>query len=742
MLHIRSNSVDAKAAWFVMSICFAVAVVATSGTRKVQATKPNAVNSGTQRLSMSAPTVGKINGKIIFTSDRQNDRGLKLWTMNADGSNPLQLTDESDRGPNLPSFTHVYDGPVRWSPDGTKVAFRSIRNGDSDEIHAIYLMNPDGSDVHRTVIDSTGIKELPEIGSFNWSPDGTKLVFDVGAHIGIPESKLTTNIFTAGVDGKNLTQLTRDSEVLNGSPDWSPDGSMIAFVSNSQNGAGSKIQVMNTDGSNRRTIASGSSPAWSPDGSKILFVGSGQTGSCDTYICDELYTINSDGSNLAQLTSSPASYAGPRWSPDGKKIVFERWLLRRFATSVGDNGHAIFVMDADGSNQINISNRHLNLPGASTENDFQPDWQPLSAPLNDPPPGVLGFSAPLYCCSPSLEIRVVRSGNLNQAVSCDYQTERHFLVSAPVSLTFAPGETSKTIQVPYDATFPTTVTLSNNAGNATLVGGNRGTTVFSVALNSNPIDYSAFFVRQHYRDFLNRDPDPLGMDFWTNNLEFCGSECQQVRRINTSAAFFLSIEFNETGYLIYRTYKAAYGNLPGRPVPIKLNEFLPDTTEIGAGVIVGQANWPQRLETNKQNFMLELVQRSRFTLAYPGSMTPAQFVDGLFANAEVTPSTAERQAAIDEFAGAITSTNNAARARALRQVAENVTLARQEFNRAFVLMQYFGYLRRDPNSGPDADFSGYDFWLRKLNQFNGNFIDAEMVKAFISSIEYRQRFTL
>jgi len=57
-----------------------------------------------------------------------------------------------------------------------------------------------------------------------------------------------------------------------------------------------------------------------------------------------------------------------------------------------------------------------------------------------------------------------------------------------------------------------------------------------------------------------------------------------------------------------------------------------------------------------------------------------------------------------------------------------------------VLMQYFGYLRRDPNSGPDADFGGYNFWLNKLNSFNGDYIKAEMVKAFISSQEYRQRF--
>ena len=84
----------------------------------------------------------------------------------------------------------------------------------------------------------------------------------------------------------------------------------------------------------------------------------------------------------------------------------------------------------------------------------------------------------------------------------------------------------------------------------------------------------------------------------------------------------------------------------------------------------------------------------------------------------------------------------AARGRALRRVAENPTLTQQEFNRAFVLMQYFGYLRRNPNDAPEPtlDFQGYNFWLEKLKQFNGDFVEAEMVKSFIVSIEYRQRF--
>jgi len=121
-------------------------------------------------------------------------------------------------------------------------------------------------------------------------------------------------------------------------------------------------------------------------------------------------------------------------------------------------------------------------------------------------------------------------------------------------------------------------------------------------------------------------------------------------------------------------------------------------------------------------------------------MTPAQFVDKLFMNAGVTPSVSDRQAAINEFGLTTTTADVAARARALRDVSENSILNSQEFNRAFVLMQFFGYLRRNPNDPQDTDYTGYDFWLTKLNQFNGNFVNAEMVKAFITSSEYRQCF--
>jgi Calx-beta domain-containing protein len=400
-------------------------------------------------------------------------------------------------------------------------------------------------------------------------------------------------------------------------------------------------------------------------------------------------------------------------------------------------------------------------------------------------PGLLQFSQTSYTVSESAEtlsIQVRRTGDLSGPATVDYLTtssaaadfgvtagtanERRDFEKVIGTLYFAPGEAQKSFDIPIiDDTYSggadegaqeTFNIILNNAEGAAVAG--VGAAVVTITDNdstngANPLDNAdaRFVVKQHYYDFLGRYPDQAGWDFWTNDITSCGTNqgCLEVKRINVSASFYLSIEFKETGYLVERIYKTAYGDAAGTstlggtnqlPVPIvRFDEFLADTSQIGQGVIVNRTGWEQLLENNKQAFTWRFVQRSRFLNAYPISLTVAQFVDALFANAGVTPSSAERQAAIDEFAGANPADINA-RSRVLRRVAENASLVQKEFNRAFVLMEYFGYLRRNPNDLPDADHTGYDFWLRKLNQFNGNFIEAEMVKAFLSSFEYRRRF--
>lgn len=252
------------------------------------------------------------------------------------------------------------------------------------------------------------------------------------------------------------------------------------------------------------------------------------------------------------------------------------------------------------------------------------------------------------------------------------------------------------------------------------------------------IDDSDFFVQQQYVDFLSRFPDQSGFAFWQGEINQCGSDavCREVRRINVSGAFFLSIEHQATGFQVIKTYKAAFGNLPGAPVPVRRENFMPEARALANGFIVGEPGWEGVIEANKQAYALAFVGRGDFQTAFPGSMTAAQFVDKLYANGGVTPTAGERNAAIAAF-----GTGNASgRAAALRAVVESASLDTAEKNRAFVLMQYFGYLKRNPNDLPDADFAGYSFWLSKLNEAGGDFVRAEMVKAFISSTEYRTRF--
>ena len=157
-------------------------------------------------------------------------------------------------------------------------------------------------------------------------------------------------------------------------------------------------------------------------------------------------------------------------------------------------------------------------------------------------------------------------------------------------------------------------------------------------------------------------------------------------------------------------------------------------------MVVGQGNWQQLLNANRLAFMNEFVTRAEFVALYPTTDTPTQYVDKLYLHANVTGTQQERLDAIADFGGAATAADTGARARALLRVTQSGDFQARELNRGFVQMQYFGYLRRNPNDPPDGNFNGFNFWVNKLNQFNGDFLQAEMVKAFLSSIEYRQRF--
>ena len=521
-------------------------------------------------------------------------------------------------------------------------------------------------------------------------------------------------IYSIDADGNNRVQLTSNS-AADLDPAWSPDGKKITFISNRDGNF--EIYVMNANGSTQTRLTNTPGDefdvAWSPSGAKIAF-------SSDRDGDYEVYTMNADGSAQTNLTNSPADDAFPTWSPNSAKLAF---------TSDRGGNADIFVMNADGSSPANISN--------NTANDEFPAWSPNGRSI--------AFSSDRFG---DFDIFIMNpDGNAQTRLTNDPKEDIYSAWSPDSSkLVFTAGTLEGDVLDNNDVF----VMTANGDARTNITSGAADEVspdwqpLFGVNQSGNPIDDPNLFVRQQYLDFLNREPDTTGFAFWVNQITSCGAnaQCIEAKRVNVSAAFFLSIEFQQTGYLIYRTYKASYGNLPGAPVPVRFNEFLPDTLEIGQSVVVGQTGWEQVLENNKQAFFSDFVTRSRFTAAYPTNLTPAQFVDGLFAKAGVTPSTADRTAAANEFGTAANTVDTAARARALRRVAENSVLGQQEFNKAFVLMEYFGYLRRNPYDSPEPtlDYTGYNFWLNKLNQFNGNYVNAEMVKAFINSGEYRQRF--
>jgi len=394
---------------------------------------------------------------------------------------------------------------------------------------------------------------------------------------------------------------------------------------------------------------------------------------------------------------------------------------------------------------------------------------------------VFSFGSEVYEVSEgagSMIIQVKRDGDTSGAATVDYSSDDEGASSDCANfngfassrcdfnmtlgtLKFAPGETLKTFDVLInrdsyiEAPFETfTVKLSNPTGAATL--GLTATATVKIddrndgspdAL-ANIIDRTPAFVRQQYHDFLNREPDPAGLAFWVDNIDQCDDptrrpadqtavQCKEVMRVNTSAAFFLSIEWSQTGGLVRAFYTLALDR--PRQLPA-FQEFIRDAQEVGRGVIVGEGDWQRQLNDNREAFTKDFVTRPEFVALYPTVDSPAIYVNKLYLHAFGRNATAAELAdAVGEFGGSATAADPSARAHALLRLTAAPDFAR-ETTIAFVQMQYLGYLRRNANDPPDSGFAGFDFWVTKLNRFNGDFINAEMVKAFLESREYRARF--
>jgi hypothetical protein len=366
-------------------------------------------------------------------------------------------------------------------------------------------------------------------------------------------------------------------------------------------------------------------------------------------------------------------------------------------------------------------------------------------------------------------ITVTRSGNTSNSVTVDYATsdytahQRSDYSLASGTLTFAPSETSKSFAVLIskdsyvEGNETVNLALSNPTGGATVGSANAATLTIiddtSVPPNSQPIDDGRTFVGQHYHDFLSREPDQAGWDYWTGQITQCGSDqtCVRNKRIDVSNAFFYELEYQQTGAYVHRLYRAAYGNDQPFPNPapdpmypgedkklVSYQHFVQDRAQV-----VGGSNLAQSQLDLASAFVL----RPEFLTKYAASLDGPGFVDAILATIknDIGPDlTSQRQALIDLFTQA--GGGNGGRGAVLYRLADdnsqtnpinNRAFIDAEYNRAFVATQYFGYLRRDP------DMAGFLFWLGQVSSAPLRDVPKQhaMVCSFITSAEYQLRFS-
>lgn len=280
------------------------------------------------------------------------------------------------------------------------------------------------------------------------------------------------------------------------------------------------------------------------------------------------------------------------------------------------------------------------------------------------------------------------------------------------------------------------------------------------------IDDADFFAAQHYIDFLRRFPDAPGLAHWTGEITECNDPtkrqpgeslalCIERKRANTSAAFFLSPESDNGANFIIRVYWGTLGkqlnaqcpgvpqNLPGHCRP-RYSDFIADMAQVNNGIVVNDKLSPDVINANKRAFVNQFVNRSDFQAAY-GNLNPTQFVDKLIQTTGVAIASADRTALINELTAnapnakgsvvfkVVDGTKTITDGALVFETSYGQAFYNQEFDASFVFMEYVGYLRRNP------DQDGYNFWLDKLKR-HGNWVDAQMVLAFILSPEYRSRF--
>ena len=360
------------------------------------------------------------------------------------------------------------------------------------------------------------------------------------------------------------------------------------------------------------------------------------------------------------------------------------------------------------------------------------------APSTTPGPNAVQFSAASYSVSegsPRVEITVTRSGDTSGAASVNYATNdgaglqncdmtngkaspRCDFENTIGTVQFAAGETSKTVSVAIvDDSYAEgneSFTINLTGASGTTLASQSAATVMIMDNDSangvDPIDDTNFFVRQQYIDFLGREPDPPGFDGWVSTINNCSGDTTQCDRVHVSEAFFRSPEFQERGYFTYRFYSVGLGRKPDYA------EFAPDLARVSGFLD------PSQLEVAKIAFIADFMARPAFANTYNG-LDNTQYVDTLLKTANVTLSS--RQSMIDGLNSGTTT-----RAEVLRKIVESGEVSIKYFNQSFAVMEYFGYLRRDPDAL-------YLNWIDVLNQGGDS---RSMVDGFVNSTEYRLRF--
>ncbi|HWS90846.1 MAG TPA: carboxypeptidase regulatory-like domain-containing protein [Pyrinomonadaceae bacterium] len=717
------------------------------------------------------PTWSPDGSQIAFVCEAATNYDICL--VNADGSNRRRLTNTAS----------VYRD-LAWSPDGKSIAYA----GGPDFFHTkIFVMNADGT-LPRQLSTGEGTDLAPA-----WSPEGSRIAFEKDLQSGPAE------IFVMNADGTGQLRLTNDFR-SDRHPTWSPDGKTIAFASD-RTGT-SAVYLMSPDGSGQTRATSGtdieSAPAWQPNPSLALpdptptpvpvYSVSGRvtdSGGAPVAGVRIDFELNQQGAveTRTALTDAAGNYTsgelgcrnGVKVTPSKAGLSFTPQALSFVSTNcLSGSGTANFVAAADSGPRHSISGRVTDGRGTGIADATVTLTGTVSGATTTDAAGNYSFAGlPAgggYALSPSKPGQFIRFAFNVSSLNADQTVELRLLpyVTVFARVTDAAGNALAGVAVRQENAFGGPLTNSNGTVNYSITyplgsdtpvklipskygyvfnpsevsfGTASGNQSFSfTATLVSPIYDTQFFVRQHYADFLNREPDSSGLNFWAQGIDTCGTidGCREVKRIDTSAAFFLSIEFQRTGFLAYCARRAAYGDLPGKPVPLTFAEFLADTRQLGEGVVVGPDDgWQARLAANQTAYFQSFVSSERFLAKYPAGLDEDTFTNALYTSAGVAVTAEDLEASRQAF-GSMSAT--AARAFVLQRLAEKESLRRRETNRAFVLMQYFGYLRRDPDAGPDTDFNGYNHWLSKLEEFGGDYRRAEMVKAFLDSVEYRDRF--